>query len=126
MMSVLSLLLSPIFGQPWPFQGPQYWAGIIIGGCSIIAVIVVLLVRKYCARCKADDEGEMQESIKGTTDGKAVEMTEMPTVSATPKPTEETRLVPTPAPASEPASPAIESAEAATPAAGTTPADTTV
>lgn len=125
MMSVLSLLLSPIFGQPWPFQGPQYWAGIIIGGVSIIAVIVVLLVRKHCAACKADDNDEMQESIKGTTDGKALELTEMPTVAPTPKPTEESRLVPTPAPASEPASPAIESAEA-TPAAGSTPADTTV
>jgi hypothetical protein len=44
MMSVLSLLLSPLFGQPWPFQAPHYWAGIIILGVAVIVVIIFTIV----------------------------------------------------------------------------------
>ena len=56
MMSVLSLMLSPLYSEPWPFQAPNYWIGIIIFGFSAIMLVIgILLCRLQKKRTNSID-----------------------------------------------------------------------
>lgn len=65
LMSVISLMLAPLFKAEWPFQAPQWWAGAILLGVSLVALAIYWVVKMRLERNAADDI-EMQQLLVGT------------------------------------------------------------
>eukprot|EP00698_Gefionella_okellyi_P020998 TRINITY_DN668_c0_g1_i2.p1 TRINITY_DN668_c0_g1~~TRINITY_DN668_c0_g1_i2.p1 ORF type:complete len:805 (-),score=241.39 TRINITY_DN668_c0_g1_i2:137-2551(-) len=71
MSSVLSLMLSPLYSEPWPFQRPNYWIGIIILGAALIATLLFIVQGRYAKKSAAIDsrkdlEMKALQSFEGT------------------------------------------------------------
>eukprot|EP00698_Gefionella_okellyi_P020997 TRINITY_DN668_c0_g1_i1.p1 TRINITY_DN668_c0_g1~~TRINITY_DN668_c0_g1_i1.p1 ORF type:complete len:800 (-),score=198.32 TRINITY_DN668_c0_g1_i1:658-3057(-) len=92
MMSVLSLMLTPCWGQTWPFMGPHWWAGAIVAGVCIIAWVIFMEVvsRLNAAHDLADAEllhhqhDDHQDAVSTTKD--EVEMTPLASSETSPSP----------------------------------------
>jgi len=71
LMSVLSLMLSPLYSEPWPFQQPNFWIGIIVFAFGGLLVLIYILTGKlHKKNATIDTAADLEAAALRAQEGK--------------------------------------------------------